>query len=144
MNPAITAFLDCQRIAVVGVSRTRGFGNSIMRTLAERGYEVVPVNANADEIEGKPAYRALTRIPEPVDAVVAVVPPQQTPSVVEDCVRLGIRHLWIQQGAESREAIDRAEKAGLSVIHHRCVLMYAEPRGIHRFHSWVHGLFVRD
>lgn len=139
---AASEFLSQKRIAVVGVSRTRGFGNTIMRILEERGYNVFPINANADTIEGRQCFRSLLHLPEPVDAVVAVVPPVQTSTVVDDCIRLGIKHLWMQQGSESRESIARADSAGINVVHHACIIMYAHPRGIHKLHRWIHDIFV--
>jgi predicted CoA-binding protein len=144
MISRIDAFLAQRRIAIVGVSRTRGFGNTILKTLVERNYDVVPINANADTLGGRLCFRGLAQLPELPDAVIAVVPPNQTLNVVEDCIRLGIRHLWMQQGSESKDAIARAESAGISVIHHACVLMYAEPKGIHRLHHWLHSAFGRD
>ena len=144
MRDEAAGFLSHERIAVVGVSRSRGFGNTIMRTLTDRGYQIFPVNANADTIEGRSCYRSLTQLPEPVDAVVSVVPPPQTMTVVEDCVRLGIKHIWMQQGSESKEAIARAESAGIAVVHHACIVMYAEPVGIHKVHRWFHDKFSSD
>lgn len=41
----------------------------------------------------------------------------------------------------AHEAIAKAEAVGLSVIHHACVLMYANPKGIHRFHGWLKRRF---
>ncbi len=144
MLPRIKTFLAQHHIAIVGVSRTRGFGNTILKALLERGFDIFPVNANADMIEGRPCFRALAHLPEPVEAVIAVVPPHQTLNVVDDCIRLGIKHLWMQQGSESKDAIVRAEAAGISVVHHACVLMYAEPKGIHRLHHWLHSAFTHD
>lgn len=144
MNPGITEFLSKKSIAVVGVSRGRGFGNSVMRTLTDRGYEVFPVNANADTIDGRTCHRSLTKVPDRVEAVVAVVPPPQTLMVVDDCIRLGIKNLWMQQGSESREAILRAEASGINVVHHACIIMYAAPHGIHRVHRWIHDVVTRS
>jgi predicted CoA-binding protein len=143
MQPAITEFLAQRRIAVVGVSRNRGFGNAVFKKLAECGYETVPINANADTVEGARCFRSLAKLPAPVDAVVTVVPPSQTPGLVEECAVLGIRHIWMQQGSESKEAIEKAAALGLNAVHHACLLMYADPRGIHRLHRWVHDRFGR-
>lgn len=137
MDEARTAFLAHEALAVVGVSRTRGFGNAIVKELSSRGWRVHPVSLTADVVEGRPCVRRLDDLPEPVGAVVAVVPPSAVGQVVDDCARLGIRHLWMQQGAESDEAIERALAAGIQVVHHACVLMYARPKGIHNFHAWI-------
>lgn len=138
MHQPIEAFLGARRIAVVGVSRTRGFGNAAFRALRAKGWQVVPVNASADQVEGVPCFRRLEDVQPPPDAVLVVTPPARTAEVVEACARLRIGRVWLQQGAESEAAIRLAEAHGLSLVHHACVLMYAAPRGLHRLHRWLH------
>jgi predicted CoA-binding protein len=72
-----------------------------------------------------------------------VVPPAQAVEVVQECGRLGIRHVWLQQGSESPEAIRLAGELGIALVHGACVLMYAGPRGVHRLHRWIHDLRAR-
>lgn len=144
MTPAIEAFLSQRTIAVVGVSRSRGFANSAADTLRRAGYRVFPVNELADEIAGVQCYRSLSAIPEHVGAVLVVVPPARSREVVEECARLGIRNVWLQQGAESADAIRAAESAGLDLVHGECVIMYAQPRGLHRLHRWLHERRTRQ
>jgi uncharacterized protein len=122
---------------VVGVSRTKGFANTAMRELRRRGYEAFPVNEVADRVEGEPCYHSVAQVPGPVDGVLCVVPPAEAVRVVDDCIRAGVLRLWLQQGSESEAAVARARAAGLSVVHGECILMYARPHGIHRFHAFV-------
>jgi predicted CoA-binding protein len=143
MRAAIESFLSEQAVAVVGVSRTRGFGNSALRALRDRGWRAYAVNASADSVQGGPCFRSLDALPERPGAVLVVVPPDRSAAVVSDCARLGIRHVWLQQGSECDEAIRAAGAAGISLVHHACVLMYAAPRGIHRLHRWIHDLRAR-
>jgi len=50
----------------------------------------------------------------------------------------GIRHVWIQQGAETQAAIDFFEKKGINAIHHQCILMFAEPAAFpHKAHRCI-------
>ena len=135
MKQGTSEFLAEKRIAVVGVSRTRGFGNAAWHELRRKGYQAFPVNAAADEVEGERCYRRLADVPGPPRAVLAVVPPAETEKLVDECARLGVRHLWMQQGSESEAAIRAAEAAGMNVVHHACVLMYADPKGVHRWHA---------
>ena len=137
MKPGTEEFLAEKRIAVVGVSRTRGFGNSIFHALVERGYEVYPVNSQTDTVEGQRCYKSLSELPSGVGAVLTVVRPDQTLKIVEDCLRRGIKRIWMQQGSESDEAIRLAETGDISVVHHACILMYAQPTSIHRLHRWI-------
>ena len=39
-----------------------------------------------------------------------------TERIVEEAIAAGVRHLWMQPGAESAAAIERARAAGLNVI----------------------------
>jgi predicted CoA-binding protein len=137
MRSGVQSFLAEKRIAVVGVSRKAGFGNTALKALRAKGFEVFPVNVVADEVEGERCYHSVAQVPRPVGAVLCVVPPAETERVVEDCVKAGIRKVWMQQGSESDAAIRSAEAAGMTVVHHACVLMYARPTGVHRFHGLV-------
>jgi predicted CoA-binding protein len=138
MTPAIEQFLEHEAIAVVGVSRTRGFANGAVKALRLSGHRVFPVNDQADEIDGERCFRSVSAVPERVEAVLVVVPPARSADVVRECAKLGIRNVWLQQGAESPEAVGVAREAGFECIARECILMYARPRGIHRFHRWIH------
>ena len=143
MKPGRAEFAAGKRLVVVGVSRTKGFANMAFRHLKESGYTVFPVNADADEVEGEKCYRRLDDVPGPLDGVVVVVSPERAEGVVADCARLGIKRVWLQQGAESPAALRRCEEAGITVVHHACILMYANPRGFHQFHRGLLKLFGR-
>ena len=77
MKEAAAEFLANKRIAVTGVSRSAKDhgGNTIFRRLRDRGYDVFPVNPNADEVEGVTSYHDLASIPGGVDAVVIATAP---------------------------------------------------------------------
>ncbi len=137
MSSATDAFLAQKTIAVVGVSRTRGFGNTLFRHLQRKGYRVFPVNSQADTVEGQPCYRRLDDLPEPVTGVVAVVPAPQTKLIVEDCARLGIQHLWIEEGAASEEALALCRDKGIAAVSGHCLLMYSNAGFPHSLHRWV-------
>jgi uncharacterized protein len=113
----IQAFLSGKRFAVVGASRDREkYGNKVLRTYFQNGLEAVPINPGGGDIEGRPSYPNLAALPEPVDGVSIITPPKVTERVVDEAVQLGIKHLWMQPGAESPQAIDAAKKAGANVI----------------------------
>ncbi len=144
MDPAKAAFLGEKSIAIVGISAKRGFANSAYKELKRSGYRVFGVGRTASTVEGDPCYHTLDAVPEKVGGVLAVVPPRETEKVVADCARLGIGQVWMQQGAESPAAIAAAEAAGLRVVHHACIIMYAQPRGGHKFHAWLWKLFGKS
>ena len=78
VEQAVDDFLAQKRIAVAGVSRNAGgahASNGIYTRLKERGYEVFPVNPNADTVMGDTCYRSLKDIPGGVDGVVIATNP---------------------------------------------------------------------
>jgi len=131
------AFVAQKNLAVVGVSRTRGFGNTLFRHLKRKGFRVFPVNAEADTVEGERCYRRLDDLPEVVQGVVTVVPPAQTQRVVDDCARLGIAHIWMQQGSESEAAIALCREKGIAEVHGACLLMHTGAEFPHSIHRWL-------
>lgn len=125
LDHAIEAFFDGNSFAVVGASRDRGkYGNKVLRSYMQAGRHVYPVNPAADEVEGLRCYPDLASLPEPVHGVSIITPPKVTEGIVEQAAAAGIRHLWMQPGAESETAIRRAEALGLALIHSGpCVLV---------------------
>ena len=139
----IDNFLAQKILAVVGVSRNKDkFGNMIYRDLKTSGYRVFAVNPQADMVEGDRCYAGLGALPEKPDGVILVVPSAQGLSVVEEMARLGIKHLWIQQGAESLELEKRSQELGISYVSGECIFMYLEPvKSIHSVHRFFKRLF---
>jgi hypothetical protein len=45
-----------------------------------------------------------------------ITPPIVTEQIVDDAIAAGVKHLWMQPGAESEAAIEKAKAAGLTVI----------------------------
>jgi predicted CoA-binding protein len=93
-------FLDQDRIAVAGVSRSTGGehgGNIVYQRLRERGYDVFAVNPNADEVEGDPCFDRVTDIPGGVGAVVIATHPKDSAQVMQDCVEAGVTRVWMHR-----------------------------------------------
>lgn len=135
MNADSRDFVAEKTLAVVGVPRERGFGKQLFAHLKRKGYKVLPVNAKADSIDGERCYRRLDDLPEPVGGVVTVVPPAETEKIVEDCARLGIRRVWMQQGSESSAAVERCRALGISAVAGQCLIMHTDagfPHSVHR------------
>lgn len=141
MNQAIQNFISGKRIAVVGVSRNKEkFGGMVFTELAARGYQVFPVHPTAQEISGVPCYPNLTALRGQVDGALVAVPSQQAVPVLREAAAIGLKNVWLQQGAESPEALVAARDLGLNLVANKCVLMYAPP--VRSFHAW-HRLFAR-
>jgi len=141
----IDRFLACRRVGLAGASRAgRKFGNTVLRDLRGKGYEVIPVHPAAPAIDGVECRPSIAALPEGVDALIVVVPPAQTEALVGEAVSRGIRRIWMQPGAESAAAIEACRQAGIEAIHGQCILMFAEPAGwVHRLHRWINRLAGR-
>jgi predicted CoA-binding protein len=117
LEDRIQAFLAGGPFAVVGASRDRAkFGNKVLRSYLQNGREVYPVNPIAGEVEGLTAYPDLVSLPRRVESISVITPPPITETIVEQAGELGIKHIWMQPGAESVKAVQRAEQLGMSVI----------------------------
>ena len=137
---SIDAFLAEPAIAVVGVSRSgKGFGNFAARELRRKGYRIYPVNPEADLIDGERCFRSLSGLPEPVRAVLVVVPPERALGVVQEAAAAGIRRVWLQQGSQSPQVILVCSELGLETVADECILMFAKPTGVHKAHKWIWG-----
>lgn len=127
---AAAAFLACKRIAVTGVSRNpSGHGsNAVMNRLRRRGYDVVAINPNADEIDGVPCYHCLADVPGSVEAVVIGTKPERAAATMHDVVDLGITKVWMHrafgQGSVDDAATADGREHGVTVIDGGCPLMF--------------------
>ncbi len=126
-------FLSVKRIAVVGVSDKRETGCNLAYTkFKENGYQVYGVNPRITEFKGDPCYPDLKAIPEKVDAVFILTSPKVTEEVVQQCVELGIKHVWMhcmmgtKPGAAkgmtsvSQSAVEMCKANGIAVIPGSC------------------------
>ncbi|MDE1940261.1 MAG: CoA-binding protein [Alphaproteobacteria bacterium] len=128
----VAAFLAGKRFAVAGVSRdSKQPANAIYRKLREAGFEVLPVNPKAAEVEGVRCYSDIVSIPGALDGVVIATHPDAARDVVRQCGDKGVRHVWFHRsfgdGSVSREAIKECKARGISCIVGGCPLMYCEP-----------------
>jgi len=113
----IEAFLASDSFAVVGASADRSkYGNKVLRCYQQNGKQVFPINPRVSEVEGLRAYPSLAALPAPIRAISVITPPTATEQVVREAHAAGVRHVWMQPGAESDEAVRTAELLGMNVI----------------------------
>jgi predicted CoA-binding protein len=109
--------------AVVGCSPDPGRdSNRIARLLKSRGYRVIPVNPEADEILGERCYPSLRDVPR--EAGVEVVDifrrSEAAGGHVDEAIEAGAQAVWMQLGVIDEPAAARAREAGLDVVMDRC------------------------
>ncbi len=141
---SIETFLAQPALAVVGVSRSGAkFGNVILRQLRAKGRHVYPLHPVATMIDGAACYRQVADMPEPVTGMIINLPPADAVTALRDAAEAGIRHVWLQQGAESPYVAKLCIELGLDAVVGECILMHAEPTGIHRVHRVLEGALGR-
>jgi predicted CoA-binding protein len=140
IDALVEGFLAQKKIAVVGVSDRRDTGcNANYRKFKSAGYLVSAVNPRIREFDDDPCYPDLKSIPETPDAVFILASPSVTEQVVQECVDLGVRHVWMHcllgtkpgLGANmtsvSPAAVDLCARNGISVIPGSCPNQFLHP-----------------
>lgn len=143
MEKTVQDFMGLKHIAIVGASRSgKKFGNTIAAELKERQYQVYLVHPEAKEIGGEPCYPSLAALEGKAEGVLICVPPRAAVQALREAAQTGLKNIWLQQGAQSSEALALAKELGLNPVTGKCILMYAQPvRSVHAFHRLVARLF---
>lgn len=109
-------------IAVVGLSPNEARPSfRVARGLQSLGYRIIPVRPLVDEILGEKVYPNLESLPELPDIVEVFRSAEHVPDIVESCINLGIKNLWLQEGIIHETAAQRAQAAGITVVMNRCM-----------------------
>ncbi|HSF81784.1 MAG TPA: CoA-binding protein [Anaerolineales bacterium] len=140
IDTLVQDFLAQEKIAIVGVSDKRETGcNLAYRKFKEAGYAVSAVNPRLAAFEGDPCYPDLSSIPEKPDAVFILTNPAITEQVVQQCVDLGIQHVWMHclmgtkpglaanMTSVSQEAVRMCRENGITVIPGSCPNQFLKP-----------------
>lgn len=129
---SVARFLGGRRFAVTGVSR-RGdvAANAVLRKLCACGYQALPVNPNAESIDGARCFADLSSIDGALDGVVIATHPDVSASIVRQCKARGVERVWLHRsfgnGSVSEAAIDECRRLGIDCIVGGCPLMFCEP-----------------
>jgi len=117
IDQKIADFLAAPAFGVAGASKNRDkYGNKILRCYQMHGRKAVPINPVEKEIEGVTCVKSASDLPTEVTSLSIITPPQITDKVVEQAIAQGIKHIWMQPGAQSAAAIAAAEAADIDVI----------------------------
>ena len=139
----IKEFLGQKRLAIIGVSQNpQDFSRALFREFENRGYDVIPVNPGATEIEGHKCFAHVQDIQPPISTALLMTSPAVTEAVVRDCAEAGVQRVWMFRGggtgAVSRNAIGFCDSNGITVIPGECPFMFLPSTvWFHRLHGWI-------
>ena len=129
---------------MAGVSRNpKKFGYAAFKELKDKGLNIIPVNPFADEIYGTKVYPDIKTLPADVKGLIIMTKKEQTPGIIREAKEKGIRQIWVQQMADSKDAIRELENSDINYITKECILMYYKPNSIHKFHRALKKIFGR-
>jgi len=150
----VEEFLAQKKIAVVGVSDKRDTGcNLNYRKFKDTGYQVFAVNPRISKFEGDPCYPDLKSIPEKPDAVFILASPKVTDQIIQQCVELGIKHVWMHcmmgtkpglvqsMTSVSQDAVRICRENGIQVIPGSCPNQFLKPDFGHAMMRGMWSLF---
>ena len=140
IDTLVQDFLAQKKIAVVGVSDKRETGcNEAYRRFKNAGYAVSAVNPHLSTFKGDPCYPDLKSVPDKPDAVFILANPKVSEQIVQQCVDLGIKRVWMHclmgtkpglgagSSSVSPDAVRICRENGISVIPGACPNQYLKP-----------------
>jgi hypothetical protein len=140
IDELVKDFLAQKKIAVVGVSDKRETGcNMSYKKFKRAGYQVYAVNPRISTFDGDPCYPDLKSLPEKPEAVFILASPKVTDMIVQQCVELGVKHVWMHcmmgtkpglaasMTSVSSDAVEKCRANGIAVIPGSCPNQFLKP-----------------
>ncbi len=119
---SLETILEYKNIAVVGISdNPERPSHYVASFLENQGYNIIPVNPNLEEWEGKKCYPDLRSIPVKVDVVDIFRRSEAVPPIVDEAIAIKAKVVWMQEGIINEEAAGKARNAGIEVVMDRCM-----------------------
>ena len=108
---------ESHTVAVVGLSPNPARPSfNVAKALQGFGHRILPVRPLVESVLGEKAYPDLESLPEIPDLVDVFRAAEHVPAIVDSCIRLGIKKLWLQDGVVHEAAALRAQQAGITVF----------------------------
>jgi uncharacterized protein len=139
----IQGFVNTRKFIMAGVSRnTKKFGYQTYQNLLDKGYDIIPVNPNADEINGTKCYRTISDVPSGITHLLIMTSKDQTDALVREAAKKGITHIWVQQTSNTKDTEKIAAELNINLVQNKCIHMFTDPvNSVHKFHKSILKLF---
>ncbi len=117
---------NARTIAVIGLSdKPERHSHIVAKYFQEKGYRIIPVNPNIQEVLGEKAYPSLLAIPKTIhiDIVDIFRKPEAVVGCMKDVVERGnIKTVWLAEGVNTPEAERFAQDYGLTMVTNFCIM----------------------
>jgi len=120
---------NTKTIAVLGIKPESHSGQPafyVSEYMARNGYEIIPVPVyypEVTEILGRPVFRKLLEIPEPVDMVNVFRRPADIDQHVDEIIKKQPKSVWFQLGIRNDAAAQAIAENGIKVVQDKCLLV---------------------
>ena len=119
----ILDILSLKKIAVIGMSKhSSKAAHYVPKYLLDNGYNITPVNPNAEKILDISCYDSVSEIKGHVDIIDIFRPSEQISTIIQECIKKKPKVIWLQEGIHDFESEELARKAGIIVVFNRCML----------------------
>ena len=111
-----------KNIAVVGLSPNPARpSHEVAAAMQKFGYYIIPVRPAVKAVLGESAFARLSDVNMPIDLVNVFRAAEFIDGVVDECIALRMKALWMQDGIVNQPAAERAVAAGITVVMDRCI-----------------------
>lgn len=142
-HQSLDAILSPKTVAVIGATEKEGsVGRTILWNLISNqfGGTVFPVNPKRSSVLGIRAYPDIKSVPEQVDLAVIVTPAPTVPTLIGDCVDVGVPGAIVisagfkergPEGAElERQIMVQAQRGNMRIVGPNCLGVMMPPNGL--------------
>jgi len=132
--PSLKPFFSPQGIAVIGASQNPvKLGYGLARNLVQSNYQgaVHFVNPKGGMLLGRTIYTSVSKVPDPVDLAIVLIPASAVPQALQECGERGIKAVIIASGgfretgkagaALEEEILRLAKHYGLRLLGPNCI-----------------------
>jgi hypothetical protein len=104
-------------IAVIGASTNPSkYGNKAVRAYQSQGYQVYPVNPNAQDVEGIPTVSTVRELPEGIQNASVYLPEDKLLPLLPDIAEKQFETVFFNPGSDSPAVVEKAQELGIPMV----------------------------
>lgn len=115
-------YKNIQTIAVFGSSPKEDRpSNKVSKELQKRGYRIIPINPNYNEILGEKSYKTLDEVEEKIDVALYFVASEKVLPLIKVAIEKKVSYIWLQEGVISIEGQELSQENNIPFMMNRCI-----------------------